>query len=77
MTATTTSTYDRLQTVLVELGLEPYEINPGAELRADLDVDSAELVEIVTRLAPVKVDGKSLKSVRTIADLVTFLDSLA
>jgi phosphopantetheine binding protein len=74
---TVTTTYDRLQAVLIDLGVEGQDITPDAALRADLDIDSAELVEIVTRLAPGKVDGNALKAVRTIADLVTFLAQLA
>lgn len=72
-----TGTYNQLHAVFVDLGVQPDEITPDAALRADLDVDSAELVEIVTRLAPVRVDGKALKAVRTVADLVAFLDNLA
>lgn len=75
---TTKSTYGQVHDVLVEVGLEPSEISSGAALRADLGVDSAELVEIVTQLAPgSKADGKVLKSVVTVADLVAFLDNLA
>lgn len=70
----TLTTYDDVRGVLVELGIEPAEITPDAQLRADLGVDSAELVEIATRLAPDKVDGKALKGVRTVADLVTLLE---
>ncbi|MGW5677890.1 acyl carrier protein [Streptomyces sp. NPDC003860] len=71
-------TYGQVHDALVEVGLEPSEINDGAVLRADLGVDSAELVEIVAKLAPgSKVDGKVLKSVTTVADLVVFLDNLA
>ncbi len=73
---TATTTYSRLTDVLVELGVEPDEIRPEANLRTDLEVDSAELVEIVTQVAPITVDGKALKAVRTIADLCTFLDEL-
>lgn len=73
----TKSTYGQVHDVLVEVGLEPSEIADGAALRADLGVDSAELVEIVAELAPgSKVDGKALKSVVTVADLVVFLENL-
>ncbi|GGW88613.1 acyl carrier protein [Streptomyces lomondensis] len=75
--ATTKSTYDQVFDVLVEVGLEPSEITSGAVLRGDLGVDSAELVEIVNQLAPGKADGKALKSVETVADLVAFLENLA
>lgn len=73
----TITTYDAVQDVLVELGVEPGEVTPDAQLRADLEVDSAELVEIATRLAPGRVDGKALKGVRTVADLVAFFEQHA
>ncbi|MFI0409346.1 acyl carrier protein [Actinomadura sp. 3N508] len=69
--------YDRLLEVLVEVGLEPSEISSEAVLRADLGVDSAELVEIATKLAPGKADGKALKSVVTVADLADFVENRA
>lgn len=71
-----TTTYTRVTDVLVELGVEPEEIRPEANLRTELEVDSAELVEIVAQVAPTTVDGKALKSVRTIDDLTRFLDKL-
>lgn len=49
------------------------EITPDSELRADLDIDSAELVEIVALIAGRAPDGKALKPVRTVAQLVEFL----
>lgn len=72
-----TATYQRLSDVLVELGVEPDEIRPEANLRTELEVDSAELVEIVAQVAPTTVDGKALKSVRTLTDLTRFLDELS
>ncbi len=68
----------RLLTVLVELGIDAEEVTPGARLRADLDIDSAELVEIVASLAGGQApDGKALKDVRTVAQLVEFLERQA
>jgi acyl carrier protein len=63
----------RLTTTLLELGIEPEEITPDAQLRADLDIDSAELVEIVASILGEAPDGKALKDVRTVAALSEFV----
>ncbi|MDQ8705983.1 phosphopantetheine-binding protein [Streptomyces sp. LHD-70] len=64
----------RLLAAFAELGIEEAEITPDTQLRADLDIDSAELVEIVASLAGGKApDGKALKDVRTVAQLTGFL----
>lgn len=64
----------RLLDVFTELGIGASEATPEAHLRADLDIDSAELVEIVASLAGGRApDGKALKDVRTVAQLVDFL----
>lgn len=63
----------RLIAALLELGIEADEIAPDAELRADLDIDSAELVEIVSSILGQGTDGKALKDVRTVGDLSEFL----
>lgn len=73
---TVNATYQRLREVLFELGVEAEEIQPEANLRTELQIDSAELVEIVAQIAPTTVDGKALKSVRTVSDLTRFLDEL-
>lgn len=59
---------------LVNLGIERADIHPEAQLRADLDIDSAELVEVVVSIAGGSTsDGKALKGVRTVAQLQQFL----
>lgn len=58
---------------LVALGVEAIDITPDTELRADLDVDSAELVEVVASIAGSAPDGKALKHVRTVGQLVDFV----
>jgi ribosome-associated toxin RatA of RatAB toxin-antitoxin module/acyl carrier protein len=75
MTATT-RTYDQLHAVLVEVGIDSHDIRPDAALREDLDVDSAELVEIVAKLVPGDVDGKAFKDITTVADLVAVVEGL-
>ncbi|WP_067474289.1 SRPBCC family protein [Dietzia timorensis] len=66
--------FQKVYDALVELGVEPGSITREAQLRYDLDIDSAELVEVVTEIAPGKVDGKLLRSIDTVGDLSVFLD---
>ncbi|MEW9532357.1 acyl carrier protein [Microbispora sp. NPDC049125] len=74
-TTTVTTVQEQVYAALTELGIEAAELSPGTQLRADLDIDSAELVEIVAALAGGRApDGKALKEVRTIAQLVEFLE---
>jgi len=63
----------RLMTALLELGVEADEVTPDTELRAGLDIDSAELVEIVASVVAEAPDGKALKEVRTVGQLTQFL----
>jgi hypothetical protein len=63
----------RLVDTLIALGIESDEITPDSMLRADLDIDSAELVEIVATIRGGAPDGKALKPVRTVAQLSEFL----
>ena len=73
MTTVDTTIDPRLVQTLVELGLEPGEILPQAELRADLDIDSAELVEVTCSILGEAPDGKALKDVCTVGQLSEFL----
>jgi acyl carrier protein len=73
MTTVETIIDPRLIDTLLELGIEADEITPDSELRADLDIDSAELVEIVSSILGDAPDGKALKEVRTVAQLSEFL----
>lgn len=73
MSTTETPIHPELVETLTELGLEPGEILPDAELRADLDIDSAELVEVTSSILGEAPDGKALKDVRTVGELSEFL----
>jgi acyl carrier protein len=73
MTTTASIIEPRLVATLVELGIERREIAAEAELRADLDIDSAELVEVVSSILGEAPDGKALKDVRTVGELSAFL----
>jgi acyl carrier protein len=70
-----TTTHPRLVEALLDLGLEPDEIVASAQLRSDLDIDSAELVEVVSSILGEAPDGKALKGVRTVGELAAFLGS--
>ena len=68
--------YSRLNEVLAELDIPNDDISPDTELRGDLDIDSAELVEIVAAVAADRApDGKQLSAVGTIGQLVELLSA--
>lgn len=68
--------YERLNEVLAEFEITDDDISPDTELRADLDIDSAELVEIVAAVAVDQAPaGKQLSAVATIGQLVQLLEA--
>ena len=68
--------YERLNEVLAEFDIIDDDISPDTELRADLDIDSAELVEIVAAVAADRApEGKQLSAVATVGQLVELLDA--
>jgi len=80
MTTTTTTSdaftaiYARLNEVLAEFDIPNDDISLDTELRGDLDIDSAELVEIVAAVAADQApEGKQLSAVSTIGQLVELL----
>ncbi|MCA1587220.1 MAG: phosphopantetheine-binding protein [Chloroflexi bacterium] len=68
--------YERLNEVLAEFEITDDDIAPDTELRADLDIDSAELVEIVAAVAVDQApEGKQLSAVATVGQLVQLLEA--
>jgi acyl carrier protein len=68
--------YERLNEVLAEFEITDDDISPDTELRADLDIDSAELVEIVAAVAVDQApEGKQLSAVATVGQLVQLLEA--
>jgi acyl carrier protein len=66
--------YARIDEVLTEFEITEAEVPLEAQLRADLDIDSAELVEIVAAVVDGDVpDGKQLSAVATVRELVELL----
>jgi acyl carrier protein len=72
------------QDVLVELrsmmatefGLAPEDVEPGAHLVDDLDLDSIDLVDLAVTLedrSGIKLDEEEIKSVRTVGDAVNVI----
>jgi acyl carrier protein len=67
----------QLLAVLDDFEIEHDGVTDETLLRADLDIDSAELVEIVAAVVGHRTpDGKALKDVQTIGALVAFLQVL-
>lgn len=66
-----------LYQVLKDFEIEYDGLSSATLLRDDLDIDSAELVEIVATVYGGRIpDGKALKYVTTIGELIAFLDGL-
>jgi acyl carrier protein len=75
---------DQLQAWVIDLLAEMFELDKGdlnadSNLYADLDIDSIDAVDLAVKLK--QLTGKRLqpevfKTIRTIADVVTALDSV-
>jgi acyl carrier protein len=72
-TTDTTTVEDRLLAAFTELGVESDEITPDTQLRDELDIDSAELVEIAASVAGEAPEGKALKQLHTVGELADLL----
>lgn len=67
-----------IQDALVQLGVSREEITPAASLRDDLSIDSTEQIELIIALEQqigTELDEKQVKSVRTVAELVSVVDA--
>jgi len=59
-----------------ELGVPEHEISPVADLRADLGLDSLDLVELITVMEDrigTRLDQDELKVIRTVNDVAEVL----
>jgi acyl carrier protein len=71
------TTKETVRKALVELGIPEDKVVPEAELRADLDVDSTELVEVVAEIntkVGTRLNSKTLKGVRKVGDLTEVVE---
>lgn len=72
------STFDRLVAVLHDVaGIEPDSVRPEQSFNDDLDVDSLTMVEVLVDIEDklgVKVEDDDAPSLRTVGDMVTYLD---
>lgn len=71
------STIEILREALIELGIPAERLTPDVRLKADLEVDSTELVEIVASAVQgsgLRIDGKALAGIDTLGRLAEFLD---
>lgn len=63
-----------LQHIMVEMfDLSPDDIVPSANLRADLDIDSIDAVDLMVRLREItgkRINPEDFKNARTIQDVV-------
>lgn len=69
----------QLQSVLcAEFEIDPELITMDANLMDDLDIDSIDAIDILTRLRELTgkdLPAESLKEVRTVGDIVALVDS--
>ncbi len=73
------NTLDQLRTVLAaEFEIEPELITLEAQLMDDLDIDSIDAIDILSRLRELtgkELPAEDLKEVRTVGDVVTLVES--
>ena len=71
-------TNDVVLTVLRDLEIDTDGVDEATRLREDLQVDSTELVEIavaIERRAPVALDTEAVLALKTVGDLLTYVDN--
>lgn len=72
------SILDTLRDVLAaEFEIEPATITLDANLMDDLDIDSIDAIDILSRLREItgkELPAEALKSVRTVGDVVNLVD---
>lgn len=81
---TSTSTREQIESKLVDILVEMFEVQPAAvtgnsHLYDDLDIDSIDAVDLVVRLNELtgkRVDPESFKEIRTVADVVDAVEVL-
>ncbi len=72
------STLDQLRQLLAtEFDIDPESVQVDANLFDDLDIDSIDAIDMLSRLRELSgkdIPAESLKDVRTIADVLALLD---
>jgi len=72
--------FDRVKQTLVDLfEVDAAKIVPGAQLYADLDIDSIDAIDLILELKTYtgkRIDAEQFKHVRTIDDLVSVVHGL-
>ncbi len=71
--------FEKVKAVIVEeLGVEEESVTPEASIIDDLDADSLDVVELVMSLEEtfdIKVDDDKVQSLRTVQDVVDYIDA--
>ncbi len=79
MTIEKSAVYQQLCTLLAEeFEIDPASIQPQSNLFDDLDIDSIDAIDMLTRLRALTgkdLAADELKSVRTISDVVTLVEA--
>ncbi|MFW5894606.1 MAG: acyl carrier protein [Bacillota bacterium] len=70
--------FEKVKEVIVEeLGVEAESVTPEASIIDDLDADSLDVVELVMALEEtfdIKVEDDKVQSLRTVQDVVDFIE---
>lgn len=70
--------FEKVKAVIVEeLGVDQEAVTPDASIIDDLDADSLDVVELVMALEEtfdIKVEDDKVQSLRTVSDVVDYID---
>ena len=71
--------YEKVQEIIAEkLGMDESEITMDSSLEDDLEVDSLDIVDIVTALEDefqIEIPQEDLKDMEKVSDLVSYIES--
>lgn len=71
--------FEQVKEVIVEeLGVDAETVTPEASIIDDLDADSLDVVELVMALEEtfdIKVEDDKVQSLRTVSDVVEYIDA--
>ncbi len=73
--------FDKVKTIIAdELGIEEESINLDSNLTDDLGADSLDAVELIMAIEEefdVEIDDSSAQKIKTVQDIVDYLESIA
>ena len=71
--------FEKVREIMVDnLGLDPSEISLDSNLQDDLDIDSLDAVELALEIEEalgIKISDEDLDEMKTVKDIVSYLES--